>query len=241
MMKMKGHNGKSPCRACDITGIRIPDSDSTIHYVPLHRPINSDQPSYNPLHLLRRTHSGFLAQAKEVELAPSAAQAERLSMQYGIKGRPLLSHLATIALPCSFPHDFMHLIWENLIPNLLRLWTGTFKNMDTGSENYQLPRTVQEAVAAAASASGSTIPSAFSCRVPNFVTARYAFTAEAWSFWGLYLGPILLQGRFQKEKFYKHFVKLVRLLHICLQWSISADEVGELRQGFAEWVTEFER
>lgn len=241
MMNMKGHNGKSPCRACDIIGIRVPHSDSTMHYVPLHRPASSDQPSYDPLRLFRRTHTDFLEQASKVELASSTAQAERLSMQFGIKGRPLLSRLAAISLPCSFPHDFMHLIWENLIPNLLKLWTGTFKGMDTGSEDYELPRSVQEAVAAAASASGSTIPAAFSCRVPNFVTARFAFTAEAWSFWGLFLGPILLRGRFKQEKFYKHFVKLVRLLHTCLQWSISTQQIGELRQGFAEWVTEYER
>jgi hypothetical protein len=241
LMNMKGHNGKSPCRACNITGIRIPGSDSPIHYIPLYRPNHPDQPSYDPLHLVRRTHNQFLEQARKVEHAATTAESDRLSMLYGIKRRPLLSRLSGISLPCSMPHDFMHLIWENLIPNLLKLWTGTFKEMDTGSEDYKLPLTVQAAVAAAAAASGSTIPAAFSCRVPNFLTARYSFSAEAWSFWGLYLGPILLRGRFKKEKFYKHFIKLIRLLHICLQWSISALEVEQLRNGFADWVTEYER
>lgn len=241
LMRMKGHNGKSPCRTCDITGIRIPNSDSPIHYVPLYRSHNSDQPSYDPLHLGQRTHDRFLSQAREVELAPSTAQSERLATRYGINGVPILSRLASISLPRSMPHDFMHLVWENLIPNLLKLWTGTFKGINTGSEDYQLPHTIQEAIAAAASASGSTIPAAFSCRIPNFVTARYSFTAEAWSFWALFLGPVLLRGRFKNEKFYNHFVKLVRLLHICLQWSISADEIEVLRHGFAEWVVEYEK
>lgn len=241
LMRMKGHNGKSPCRACHILGIRVPNSDNPSHYTPLHRSFASDQPSYDPLHLPRRTHEQFLAQIAELDSAPSTSEAERLSSQYGIKGRPILSHLATISLPQSFPHDFMHLVWENLIPNLLRLWTSTFNSLNTSASNYYLPRSVQDAVAAAAAPSGDTIPAAFSCRVPNFVTSRFSFTAESWSFWGLYLGPVLLRGRFKKEKYYKHFIKLVRLLHTCLKFSISIDEIQHLREGFASWVLEYEK
>jgi hypothetical protein len=35
------------------------------------------------------------------------------------------------------------------------------------------------------------------------------------------LGPVLLCGRFSKEQYYKHFVKLIKLLWICLQFEIS--------------------
>jgi len=35
LMRMKGHNGLSPCRMCKIKGLRIPNSRATTHYVPL--------------------------------------------------------------------------------------------------------------------------------------------------------------------------------------------------------------
>ncbi|KAF9023215.1 hypothetical protein BDZ89DRAFT_893352, partial [Hymenopellis radicata] len=34
VMRMKGHNGVSPCRMCKITGLPIPDAAGTTHYVP---------------------------------------------------------------------------------------------------------------------------------------------------------------------------------------------------------------
>jgi hypothetical protein len=37
VMHMKGHMGCSPCRMCEIQGVRIPSSWVTAHYVPLHR------------------------------------------------------------------------------------------------------------------------------------------------------------------------------------------------------------
>ena len=47
IMCMKGHNAISPCRMCDIQGIRIPSSWITTHYVPLNRDHFSDvNPGY---------------------------------------------------------------------------------------------------------------------------------------------------------------------------------------------------
>ena len=35
VMRMKGHNGLSPCWMCKIKGLCIPNSHATTHYVPL--------------------------------------------------------------------------------------------------------------------------------------------------------------------------------------------------------------
>jgi hypothetical protein len=35
VMRMTGHNGISPCRMCKILGVRIPNSNNPVHYVPL--------------------------------------------------------------------------------------------------------------------------------------------------------------------------------------------------------------
>jgi hypothetical protein len=242
LMSMKGHNGKVPCRACEILALRIPDSQNPAHYTPLHRfPTSEPGHPYNPLNLPLRTHTQMMSQAREVINAPSDAEAKRLSTQYGINRVPLLSLVPSLEFPTSFPYDFMHLVWEGVIPNLLLLWTGDFKGLDEGSGSYRLAPTVFDAIGEAAAASGDHIPAAFSCRIPNPAKDRSYFTAETWSFWALYVGPVLLQGRFRRPIYYAHFVKLVRILHLCLQFDISAAELDQIRFGLADWVQMYEK
>ncbi|KAF8904553.1 hypothetical protein CPB85DRAFT_1376903 [Mucidula mucida] len=134
----------------------------------------------------------------------------------------------------------MHLIWENLIKNLILLWTGEFKGLDTGDGDYVLPKTVWEAIGEATAAAGSTIPSAYGSCVPNISKDRTTVSAEMWSFWTLYIGPVLLRNKFSQQKYYDHFVRLVSLLTICLKFEISHAEIETVRVGFEQWVTDYE-
>ncbi|CDO74857.1 hypothetical protein BN946_scf185004.g7 [Trametes cinnabarina] len=248
VMCMKGHNALSPCRMCKIRGVRIPGSSNPIHYVPLCRPHHPDADAdpafvevYDPAHLPLRTHGEFLRQAEEVQMAPSEAKAARLAKQYGIKSIPLLSTLSSLSFPVSFPYDFMHLIWENVVKNLMQLWTSQYKDLNTGVEDYEVNPTVWEAVGEASAASGDTIPGIFGPHPPNVTSDKMSWTAETRSFWFQYLGPILLAGRFTHRKYYTHFVLLVRLLCKCLQFELSADDLAEICAGFIAWVEEYER
>ena len=248
LMHMKGHNGFSPCRMCKILGVRIPASQSTTHYVPhdrsRHPDVRKDSEAvrvYDMARLPLRTHTELISQANEVQAAPTNAEADRLSRRYGIKSIPVLSYLSSLKFPTAFPYDFMHLIWENLIKNLVLHWTGDFKGLGEGAESYILPRHVWEAVGIATAASGSTIPSAYGSRVPNIAVDASTCSAEMWSFWTLYLGPILLRRRFRQIKYFKHFVELVRLLNLCLQFEISMEEISQIRAGFIHWVGDYER
>ena len=172
---------------CEITGLRVPDSRATTHYVPLDR---SNHPSisptsiqtYNPNNLPLQSHRQLLEHASNVQGASTNAEAVRLAKQYGIKGLPLLSYLPSLEFPTSFPYDFMHLIWENLVKNLVLHWTGEFKGLDEGSDDYKFTKPIWEAIGEATAASGSTIPSAFGARVPNTATHKNQYTAEMWSF-----------------------------------------------------------
>jgi hypothetical protein len=248
LMRMTGHNGYSPCRMCKILGVRVPGSQATTHYVPLDR---STHPSiqeeehavaqYDPTALPLRTEAEMLRQAQEVQDAPSNAEASRLSRNYGIKGIPALSYLKSLLFPLSFPYDFMHLIWENCIPNLILLWTGEFKGLDEGVEDYQFTQQIWEAIGTATAEAGSTIPSAFGARPPNIANNKSACTAESWSFWTLFIGPVLLRRRFSRQKYYQHFVDLVRLLNICLQFEITTEEIQTIREGMIKWVEEYEK
>ncbi|KAJ6479116.1 hypothetical protein C8R45DRAFT_833107 [Mycena sanguinolenta] len=134
----------------------------------------------------------------------------------------------------------MHLIWENLLKNLILLWTGEFKGLDSGVEDYELSKAVWEAIGARTASAFDTIPSAYGSRVPNIAKDRPNVSAEMWSFWAMYLGPVLLRRRFKKAKYFTHFIELVRLLTICIQFEITDEEIEELRVGFINWVRVYE-
>jgi len=134
----------------------------------------------------------FLEQAGEVVLAATNAEEDHLSTKYGIKGIPLLSLLGSLSFPSSFPLDFMHLIFKNLIPNLINHYTGNFKDLNCGHESYELGADVWSAICEAGAASGKTVPSSFGARMPNIEKQRSSMTADSWSFWVQYIGPILL-------------------------------------------------
>jgi hypothetical protein len=117
--------------------------------------------------------------------------------------------LSSLSFPTSFPYDFMHLIWANLIPNLILLWTRKFKDLDHDGQDYVIMQTVWNAIGEATSQAGRTIPAAFGSRVPNIALEKSHMIAETYSIWTLYLAPVLLKGRFLNERYYNHFIKLV--------------------------------
>lgn len=247
LMRMKGHNSFCPCRMCKIKAVPILGTSRSTYYVPLNRSRHPNAqnstsiPSvYDPLHLPIRTHDEFLQQANEVADAATETQSESLAKEYGIKGVPLLSVLSSLSFPNSFPYDFMHLIWENIVKNLVLLWTGDYKGLSQGREEYQIDKKVWEAVGLASSKAGATIPTAFGPRPPNVASDKVSWTADTRSFWILYLGPVLLARRFKREQYYQHFVDLVKLLNLCLQFEISRDEIEIIRSGFAQWVQKYE-
>ena len=239
IMRMKGHNAIAPCRMCEIRGIRKPGANT--HYVPLDRSsFPGSQDSYNPSALPLRNHVSFLEQAEMVHSASTAKDFDRLSTQFGIKGLPLLSALSSLSFPTSFPYDFMHLIWANLIPNLILLWTGKFKDLDHDGQDYVLMQSVWNAIGEATFKAGETIPAAFGGRVPNIALERSQMIAETYSIWTLYLAPVLLKGRFLNERYYKHFMKLVQLLNRCIDLEITQEQVDDLEQHFQAWVQDYE-
>lgn len=242
IMRMKGHNAISPCRMCNIQGVRIPSSSITTHYTPLNRDhFPGVNPGYEAHSLPLRNHDTLLKQAVEVQTALTSAASERLATKYGIKGLPLLSALSSLSFPLSFPYDFMHLIWSNLIVNLIHLWTAKFKNLDHDNEEYVLMPTVWQAIGEATFNSGKTIPAAFGSRVPNVALEKAHMIAETYSIWTLHIAPVLLKGRFQHQRYYKHFIRLVKLLMVCFEFEISQEDVDDLEAGFQSWVIDYER
>lgn len=250
LMCMTGHNGKVPCRACKIRGTRIIRNGETNpsqrkNYHPLRRPFArpGEPRDYNPLRLPLRTHDNFVKQASEVQDARNNAEEARLATECGIQAIPPLARLASIDLPGSFPHDFMHAIFENVIPTLTSLWSrsGRFEAFGTGNKDYVLRGTLWEDIGAACEASGDTIPAAFGCCVPDFSNSKRRVTAESRMLFVTLLAPALLHRRFTRQVYYTHFLALVCLISKCLSLRITAEEVDGVRKGFAQWVRDSEK
>lgn len=240
IMRMKGSNRISPCRICKIVGVN--SSNSRTYYVPL-RQEWPPQPtrSYDPSQLPLRIHDELMAQAGEVQNASNHAASERLSKEYGIKGVPILSTISSISFPASFPFDFMHLIWENLIPNLILFWTGSFKDLDHQNRGYVIRPDVWKEIGARTAASKTTIPSAFGVPVPNIAQQQGQMTSEMYSNWTLFIAPIVLRNRFEQPIYYTHFMRLVQLLKMCLEFEITEEMLDQIDGGFRSWVVDYER
>src|SRR6266508_3399822 len=53
-----------------------------------------------------------------------------LHLILGIKGRSILFELKSIEFPRSFPIDIMHLFFENVTPQMFKLWSNQFFKED---------------------------------------------------------------------------------------------------------------
>ncbi|KAF8345262.1 hypothetical protein F5887DRAFT_1061833 [Amanita rubescens] len=135
----------------------------------------------------------------------------------------------------------MHLIWENLIPNLVLFWSRCFKELSHNEMGYALSDSVWKDICRISAEAGDTIPAAFGCRVPNMSSQRWQFKAESWATWTIYIAPIVLRGRFPQDKYYKHFLRLVHLLNLCLEYELPMEKVAEIENGFIRWVEDYER
>ena len=102
-----------------------------------------------------------MEQADTVQLVLSDAACEALVKKFGIKGRCVFASIPSISFPESFPFDFMHLIWENLIPNLISFWTGEFKDLDHEDADYVIAPHIWTKIGKETAACGATISSAF--------------------------------------------------------------------------------
>ncbi|KIY49006.1 hypothetical protein FISHEDRAFT_42252 [Fistulina hepatica ATCC 64428] len=244
---IKGHNGKRPCRLCSILALRVPGSRSTTHYVPLDRRSHPDLllntqaiSYYDAASLPMRSALSFALDGHAAQFAATNAETERLSKESGIKGISILSYVPSLSLPDSFPYDFMHLIYENVLKILFLFWTDKYKDLGVGVGSFVIPSDVWKEIGKTMAAAGDTIPGAFGARPPNFVESSQEMTADAWSFWLLYLGPILLEGRFASPIYYSHFILLSEIAELCIRFVLERQQIEVIRQKCLTWVKKYE-
>jgi hypothetical protein len=177
-----------------------------------------------------------------VDSTTSEKDWERLAKESGIKGTPILARVPGISIPDSFPTEFMHLVFINLVDALWELYSMDYKGLgDEDEVGYQVSTESWQAIGRGTKAAGDTIPSSFGRRVHNIAEEKEHRTAEMRSVWLMYIGPSQLKGQFKNPKIYTHFLQLVQLVRECISLDgISSDTVKTIRAGFADWVKFYE-
>ena len=235
ILNIKGHNRIVPCRGCKIKAIR--GSDPT-YYVPLIGPDGRQNcdPRNLPLHL----HEDWATATSEISCQRTKTKKNEIAKSYGIKGMPALRRVHSIDYARGIPWDFMHLLFENVIKNLVNLWMGKFKDLDDGIEDYIIPAAIWADVGKETVSAVKDIPSSFVRSLGNIADEQGGYTAEGWAFWFLYLGPILLKGRLQ-SRYYGHFLQLVKIIKTCIKFSLSHNDIDKLEEDIISWVLVYER
>ena len=173
--------------------------------------------------------------------ATLAKDQKALAIELGIKGMPAMRRVGSINYARGVPWDFMHLLFENVIKNLVYMWMGKFKGLDAGKECYIIPPAIWKEIGQETVDAVKDIPYPFVRSLGNLAEDSSYFTAEGWAFWFMYLAPILLQGRFQKDVYYDHLCELADIMKICIKFSLKHEETDELEVRIADWVKEYER
>lgn len=241
---IKGHNAFCPCRNCLLTGIR---GGAKVYYIPLRipkelKPTQQQNDARSPFNIKLRTHEGFKKTLADMEEAETVGERDAIAKKNGIRRAPSFgTRVGSLNFAKSAPWDWMHLLLENIIPNLVKLWTGGFKGLDTGKEDYEIDPAVWEQIGKETAEAVKGIPAAFVRVLKDIAKERSHFTAESWCFWFLYLAPILLRKRFQHEKYYTHMCDLVKIMKTTLKFSVTSDELDSLEGDIIEWVEKYER
>ncbi|QRV77209.1 Transposase family tnp2 [Ceratobasidium sp. AG-Ba] len=241
--QMKGPNAKVPCRGCLQVGCY--HYKQRTYYIPLAQPLDPRNPaatttSYDPLNLPLRTQNNMKRQIDEMNRQTRPKDYEELAKKYGISGPSILDRIPSISRPSSYPHEFLHLFLLNHGPNLVDLWTGSYKNInDAGCEDYLISKRDWAAIGRETEAANQWLPTAFTRKLPNIQTSPNLYCGESWSFWLIYVGPIVLYGRLP-DKYYRHYMEYVNILKCLLEFENTTARIEQLRVEIAGYVERFE-
>ncbi|CAE7185763.1 unnamed protein product [Rhizoctonia solani] len=240
LMNFKGPNGYIPCRECLTAGVY--HTERKTYYIPLAQPLppnslSSTVQTYDPRNLPLRTDSNTVAQLQRIENAATNKQADDLCKKFGICGPSILDRIPSIARPSSYPHEFMHLFLLNHGPDLISIWIGTHTGVPGRARLISLAN--WGLIGTETAESTYLLPASYIRPLPNIATSWGLYTAESWSFWIIYIGPVVLRGRLA-QKYYDHYLELVSILKCLLSLKNTVARIEQLREDIIHYVETFE-
>ena len=243
LLGVKGHNSLCPCQSCKISGVRNPNACGKVFYVPHATPQNGDhtRDDVDMTQLPMRKHSDFTEILERIQAVTSETRKDDIAKEFGVARPAAITRVSSIDLAKSVPWDWLHLLCLNIIPNLVMLWMGEFKQLDCGTEDYMISKKDWKAIGKETAHAVKNIPAAFVHILHDISKDRSSFTAESWGFWFMCFTPIFLNGRFKLKKYYNHMCLLVRIMKTTLKYKISYKEIDELQAAIVKWVQRYDK
>jgi len=243
-LNIKGHNGLCPCHSCNIKAVNNPTGSGAgekTYYIPLMHPGKLQEVNPRNLGQWRRKHGDWADITLQIQKATTKKDKKALSMHYRIKGMPALSYrVNSMDFAQGIPWDFMHLLYENVVKNLVYLWKGKFKGLDEGTQDYIISKHIWKQIGQETVATIRDVPSAFVRSLGNIHDDQANYTAEGWAFWFMYLAPFLLKNRLNDHCF-RHMCQLIEIMKTCIQFTLQYDEINALEDQIITWVQAYER
>ena len=180
-MGISGHGSYNHCRFCTIQGIY----SSNHIYCPLRTPEGWPENTafhHYPARLPLRDNATYRRVAAETLQHEAFNPRPRGGPEYGVAQYSMFYQLDTIDFPRSFPNDVMHLIFQNVVPNLFRWWSGEFLKMNEGDGDYvdelAIPRPIWGDIGRDMECSLRSIPSSYGKSLRNIQKYNRSFKAE---------------------------------------------------------------
>lgn len=240
-LRSKSSNSKRPCRFCWIWAIPFKGKGNTTHYCPIHRPPEFPPSDLDPSDLPLRSDGQWRKQAHRVDRALTQKEQKRQSMKYGILGTTILAKPPGIHFTYSFPFDLMHLLINTFGNYTTFIGSPTYKDFGAGTKSYIINKKIWKEIGATTKQASATIPAQFGKAVPNIAEERFYFTAETYLVWYTLYAPILLRGRFLRDRYYDHLMRFVSIVNRLLQFKSTKAERDQLRQDIVTWYNEYEK
>jgi hypothetical protein len=268
VMRFNGSNGECPCRECLIIGVLLWCQHYFPHTMPSNHPLLIDpepsdsddmeghvkfwlyeqvpqtddnyQADYDVLDLLLRNHTCYLKMVRITAGLSSSKDQEQCQKATGIKGLSILARLGSIDFPRSFPHNIMHLLFLNVTKNMLNLWTDKYKNLNKYIEQFHISDNIYKRLCGELENCHGTFPSQFGRPFPDLYNRPADFTAENWLSFVTLTSSIVLHNHLLQDclENWNVFVKATKL---CIKLEITCEDVHEIRQLFADFVTEYKK
>src|SRR5258708_16775757 len=148
LLCLKGHNGICPCRMCKIQAIRDVTGGGMTYYVPLRQPHQRGLPasSWDPRCLPYSKQKCYQGELEEIKSTSTKKRSKELSQRHGLNGKCSLLEIPSLRWAVTFPHDFMHLMFENHFKNKIHMWSGNYKALSSVQKVYEIKIVVWEQI-----------------------------------------------------------------------------------------------
>lgn len=200
VLNLMYYNGEYGCPNCENRGETSKKGKGTNH---VFLPLTVDPPL--------RTHENIIKHGRK-------AKRKNLKHSKGVKGPTIAAKIPFFNLSTGFVPDYMHIVAIGVFRLLIFLWFNT-SNKD---KDFYIKKRARDEIEREIN---FIFPTDDITRSPRPLSKSKFWKASEKRAMLLLYFPVILQG-FLKEKYYQHFLLLVRAMHILLQEKIHPMEIN---------------